>query len=50
MKDKQRFAQMEDFKNEIQDRETENNFVWWTKIIIICIVNYYVNANVNIFV
>jgi len=27
MKDKQRFAQMEDFKNEIQERETENNFV-----------------------
>jgi len=27
MKDKQRFAQMEDFKNEIQEREKENNFV-----------------------
>ncbi|XP_029341415.1 uncharacterized protein LOC100571030 [Acyrthosiphon pisum] len=27
MKDKQRFAQMQDFKNEIQERETENNFV-----------------------
>jgi len=27
MKDKQRFAQMEDFKKEIQERETENNFV-----------------------
>ncbi|XP_022177374.1 uncharacterized protein LOC111038553 [Myzus persicae] len=27
MKDKQRFAQMEDFQNEIQEREKENNFV-----------------------
>ncbi|KAL4127281.1 hypothetical protein QTP88_011459 [Uroleucon formosanum] len=27
MKDKQRFVQMKDFKNEIQEREKENNFV-----------------------